>query len=266
MPKILIVSADFNFATLLEARLLMEDHRVSIAGDGVLGFEKARELEPQVIILDAALPKMSGYQLIEKLKIPGGSLRHIPIIVVADRARMEYLFRDADIFHFCSKPVIPALFLKQIAEAVKYFKTPSIPEKETGKGSPHVLLAGVQEFVMGKLKKFLEEKGFTVDIGWGEEDLVQKAVRMKPAYIFVQYWEVTSILDAPQIIRKLIQQNVPQSSAVFVFCARNILQDAIFQLPVVKVIAFRESRDLLEEVERVLKTGQANHSGRKPTQ
>lgn len=261
MPKILIVSDDFIFVTLLEARLLMNGYEVFIARDGVLGLKMARELGPQLIVLDAALPKMSGYRLVEKLKNPEDTLRRIPIIVVADRAPVEYLFREADVFHFCSKPVIPAQFLKQVAAAVQSAQAPKIFEKkvpERSEGKSHVLLAGVQEFIVGKLKNFFEQKEFVVDIGWNEDDLVQKVVRIKPDYVFVQFWEELSILNTPGIVKKLMQSPSLRSVRVFVFCAENVYRDAMSQMPQARLIAFSESEDLLTGVERVLKPGSAS--------
>ena len=265
MPKILIVSSDFNFATLLEARLLMNGYEVFTAGDGVLGLKRAQELELQLIILDAALPKMSGYRLVEKLKDPEGVLRRIPIIVVADRAPVEYLFRGADIFHFCSKPVIPAQFLRQVAAAVQGSHTPGSSEGKTPEnieGKSRVLLAGVQEFVVGKLKNFFEQKGFVVDIGWDEDDLVQKVVRIRPDYVFVQFWEDASVLNTPGIIRMMTQYPSLRSTPFFVFCAENVYRDAMSLMPRTRLISFRESEDLLTGVERVLGAGPASAGGR----
>lgn len=261
MEKILVVSADFNFSTLLEARLQMDGYQVFLAGDGVLGFQKAREWEPKLIILDAALPKMSGYQLVERLKTPGDPLRSIPIIVVADRARMQHLFQDADIFYFCSKPIIPALFLKQVAEAVKSVGISRQAPLKNLSGGKRVLLMGVQEFIIAKMKKFFEQKEFVVDIGWDGDDLIQKAVKLKPDYIFIQFWEEVSILDTPKIVKRLKRHEELRLVPVFAFCSRNVVRDAVFLLPSTKVIGFYESRDLLLEVERVLAEGRTSVPG-----
>ncbi len=266
MPKILIVSADFNFATLLEARLLMEDHEVALAEDGVLGFEKAREWAPRLIILDAALPKMSGYQLVEKLKTPGEVLRPIPIMVVADRARMQYLFRDEDIFCFCVKPVIPAQFLSQVDAAMKSSKVPAGftgKAVENSRAEPRILLAGVQEFMLAKMQKFFEQKNFVVEIGWDENDVVRKAEQMKPDHIFLQYWEEMNLLNTPRILKKLAQHARIRSIPVVVFCSEGVSRDAALLMPGIEVLSFHTSQDLLEKVERSLGSGMDSQEGRR---
>ena len=245
----------------------MADHQVVIAGDGVLGFQKAKDVAPELIILDAALPKMSGHQLIEKLKTPGEPLRTIPVIVVADRPRMEHLFRDEDIFYFCVKPVIPAQFLDRVVAAVKNSQTTAAfagKVTEKPRRGPCILLAGVQEFIVAKMKKFLEQKGFLVEIAWDEADIMRKADLLRPDRIFVQFWEDMSTLNTPRILEKLKKKEDLKSVPVVAFCGANVLRDAMMCMPQVKVISFNESRDLLEKIEGLLGAAQTSRDERKP--
>ncbi len=267
MSKILIVTSDFSFSSLLEARLLMEDHQVSIAGDGILGLQMAKDLKPNVIVLDAAIPKMSGYKLVEILKAPGEALRDIPVIVVTDRAIMGHMFRITDVFHFSSKPVNPVQFLKQVEAAARY--VPHSADSSEGEFSQipmapsRVLLAGVQRYIINKMKHFFEEKGSVAEAAWDESEVVPLALQMKPDFIFLQFGQSISEFNSSKIMSELMQKNAIQASHVFSFCPTHQVREAEFLLSPARAIGFVESRDLLLEIEERLR--KAARHGKTPS-
>ena len=57
-------------------------YRVLVAADGDEGLRLAREKIPDVIVLDMMLPKLSGEQLIQRLKADPNTMQ-IPIIVLS---------------------------------------------------------------------------------------------------------------------------------------------------------------------------------------
>lgn len=231
----------------------MEDHQVSIAEDGILGLQMARDLKPSVIVLDAAIPKMSGYKLVENLKAPGEPLRDIPVIVVTDRAIMGHMFRITDVFHFSSKPVNPVQFLKQVEAAARYVPLP--PGSSEGEISQsvmapsRVLLAGVQRYIINKMKNFFEEKGSVAEATWDENEVVALALQMKPDFIFLQFGQSISEFNSSKIMVELMQKNAIRASHVFSFCPTYKVREAEFLLSPAKAIGFVESRDLLIEIE-----------------
>ena len=83
MPKILLVEDDPNIAFGLEKDLQLEGYETELATDGEAGVRKAREWNPDLIILDVMLPKKDGYQVCREL-------RHhrvdVPIIMLTARS------------------------------------------------------------------------------------------------------------------------------------------------------------------------------------
>ena len=69
MPrKVLIVEDDKNIADLLRIYLEKEQMECEIAGDGVTGVEKFRQMQPDLVLLDIMLPGMDGWAVCRKIR------------------------------------------------------------------------------------------------------------------------------------------------------------------------------------------------------
>lgn len=69
LTKILIIEDNEGAAKLLSKMLLhFWNHKVEMAFDGVSGVEKAIEMRPDLIICDIGLPRLSGYDVVKKLR------------------------------------------------------------------------------------------------------------------------------------------------------------------------------------------------------
>src|SRR5881275_440576 len=83
--NILIIEDETDVADLLSLNLRKAGFRVSTAGDGASGLQKARDDRPDFIVLDLMLPKMSGLEVCKVLK-GDSATRHIPILMLTARA------------------------------------------------------------------------------------------------------------------------------------------------------------------------------------
>jgi len=68
MSHILIIEDDIKIAKLLMDDLELEGYKVSAAKDGLEGLEMARTKNPDLVLLDVMLPKMSGYDVCRTLR------------------------------------------------------------------------------------------------------------------------------------------------------------------------------------------------------
>ena len=59
-PLILVVDDVPDNVEILQMRLESQGYEVATAGDGVEALEKARELVPDLVLLDIMMPKMDG--------------------------------------------------------------------------------------------------------------------------------------------------------------------------------------------------------------
>ena len=86
-PLLLIADDNADMRAYL-ARLLQGQYRVVLVKDGLEGLEQARTFQPDLIITDAMMPRMSGYELVKAIRADN-SLRSIPVIMLTARAGSE---------------------------------------------------------------------------------------------------------------------------------------------------------------------------------
>ena len=84
--RILVVDDEPDLIRVLEFGLKASGYTVEVASDGQEGLKKAREIKPDVILLDLMLPKLDGYKVCRLLKFDD-RFKHIPIIILSARTQ-----------------------------------------------------------------------------------------------------------------------------------------------------------------------------------
>jgi two-component system cell cycle response regulator DivK len=118
-PKTVLVVEDDPWIRSLMADLLAgEGYTVVQAPDGKQGLEMANQRDPDVILLDLAMPEISGLDVLHELKTSNPT-RDIPVIVVSAYAMlmMGSDARRAD--GVIQKPFDLADLLAQVQQAVE---------------------------------------------------------------------------------------------------------------------------------------------------
>ena len=86
--RVLIVDDEPDIVELIEFNLKLENIECITAYDGEEGLSKAKEENPDLIVLDIMLPKINGYKIARLLKFDE-SYRHIPIIMLTARTQQS---------------------------------------------------------------------------------------------------------------------------------------------------------------------------------
>jgi len=117
-----ILIADDNQANceLLEAYLAKMDCETEIAVDGQEAFDKAVSFKPDLILLDVMMPKLSGFEVCQKIKADP-DLAGIMVLMVTALNELGDIERavDAGTNDFLSKPVNRIEFLKRVENLLK---------------------------------------------------------------------------------------------------------------------------------------------------
>ena len=100
--RILIVDDEMDLLTVLKFGLEAEGYEVVTASDGEQGLAAARQLIPDLMVLDLMLPRMDGYKVCRALKFDE-RYKRIPIFILSARSgdtdRRLALELGADEFH-----------------------------------------------------------------------------------------------------------------------------------------------------------------------
>ncbi len=117
--KILIIEDDPDLRLILRAQLEMSNYEVSVAEDGKAGFERAKEVLPDVILLDLMMPVMDGFQVLKRVKSID-ALAEIPVIILTashdDHHRKKGLSHYAA--HYLTKPYTLEALKEILAEVL----------------------------------------------------------------------------------------------------------------------------------------------------
>ncbi|MEM6851402.1 MAG: phosphate regulon transcriptional regulator PhoB [Pseudomonadota bacterium] len=94
-PEILVVEDEAPLATLLEYNLAKEGFDISLATDGEEGLLKIEESEPDLVVLDWMLPKVSGIEVCRRLR-SRSETRNVPVIMLTARSEEADRVRGLD--------------------------------------------------------------------------------------------------------------------------------------------------------------------------
>ena len=108
MANILLVEDSKIYRKIVEEELEKMGHSCTSAADGLEGLKMAKEMEPDLILLDVMLPSMNGFKICRLLKFDK-KYKKIPIIMLTTRDEQKDketgLATGADVY--MSKPFEP---------------------------------------------------------------------------------------------------------------------------------------------------------------
>jgi len=104
--KILIADDNHQNCELLDAYLAPEGYHIDMVYDGQQTLDFVAKSQPDLILLDIMMPKLSGYEVCQQLK-ENKQTRDIPIVMVTALAEMGDIERavNAGADDFLTKPV-----------------------------------------------------------------------------------------------------------------------------------------------------------------
>src|SRR5919199_5890247 len=119
-PLILAVDDTPENLEILRVRLEAQGYEVAEAADGDEGLAKARELKPDLVLLDIMMPKRDGISVVRELK-QDPDLRAIPVILVTAKADIKDVVEglDAGGDDYLSKPFEHSALLARVRSMLR---------------------------------------------------------------------------------------------------------------------------------------------------
>jgi diguanylate cyclase (GGDEF)-like protein len=131
--RILIAEDELNLREVLRLQLGAAGFEVIEAPDGETALERARELQPDLVLLDVMMPRLDGFEVCRRLRASYRT-RHIPIIMLTAKTevddRLEGLQGGAN--DYLTKPWDSRELQARVRNALEWSKTQRSANPLTG--------------------------------------------------------------------------------------------------------------------------------------
>ena len=116
MARILVVEDDADIRELIGFKLGLDGHEVHTEADGEAGLAAARDLSPDLVLLDWMMPRMTGVEVCQALRAEPGTAS-LPIIMLTAKAQEADLQRgfSSGADDYLTKPFSPPELASRVA-------------------------------------------------------------------------------------------------------------------------------------------------------
>ncbi|HDN79851.1 MAG: two-component system response regulator [Chloroflexi bacterium] len=124
MAKILVAEDERDILELITFSLELGGFEVIQAMDGLEALEKAIVEKPDLVLLDIRMPKLTGYEVCEKLK-ESEVTRDIPVVFISAKGQEMEIKQglEAGAVDYVVKPFAPDELIRKMQEIIdKYSK------------------------------------------------------------------------------------------------------------------------------------------------
>jgi two-component system cell cycle response regulator DivK len=119
-PLILVVDDNLDAREMYAMYLEYEGFRVIQAENGLEAIEKTRAASPSLVLMDASMPQMDGWDAVRLLKADPAT-RAIPLLMLTGHAYEEHRQKAIDVGAdgFLAKPVLPDDLAREVRRVLQ---------------------------------------------------------------------------------------------------------------------------------------------------
>lgn len=172
--KVLIADDEPDILEILKYNLEKEGYQVSTARDGNEALDKARQYKPHLIVLDMMMPKKSGMEVLELLRLQPAFRDTLIMFLTAlndETTQLKGFSTGAD--DYVSKPVSTSVFVSKVNALFRRVK-----KTESNKIIVDDLIIDPEKFI-------IEYKGKTITLAKKEFELLYLLAK-KPGRVFLR--------------------------------------------------------------------------------
>ncbi len=182
---ILVIEDEEDILALVHYNLSREGFRVSCAQSGEEGLKAARELAPDLIVLDLMLPGMDGLEVCRVLKREGATSQ-IPLVMLTARGEEHDIVTGLELGadDYVTKPFSPKVLLSRLKAVLRRRERESAPEESEP--------VRIGEITIHPGRNEVLVDGEPVDLTFTEFRVLQ-LLAGRPGWVFTRYQIVNAV-------------------------------------------------------------------------
>lgn len=122
MKRVLVIDDEADVLQIVRAMLVTRNFDVSLADGGDEGLRLASELKPDLIICDLMMPRVSGLEVLKRLR-RDAALRTIPIIIISalgdEKRPPEFWTKTLGVADYIQKPFDPLELIGKVESVLR---------------------------------------------------------------------------------------------------------------------------------------------------
>ncbi|KXK22736.1 MAG: putative two-component response regulator receiver protein [Chloroflexi bacterium OLB15] len=131
MARILVAEDERDIRELINFTLLFAGHTVTLAANGAEAVEKVTDANPELIMMDVRMPRMTGYEACKAIK-EMEAYKNIPVVFLTAKGQDEEVQNGIEVgaTAYIIKPFSPDELTRKIGDILK--KASADQQKTTG--------------------------------------------------------------------------------------------------------------------------------------
>jgi DNA-binding response OmpR family regulator len=230
--KILIIEDEESLVELLQDKLTKEGYDVATALDGEKGYSKISAFSPDLILLDIVMPKMDGYEVLEKMN---KEKVKIPVIIISNSGQpveIEKTTKLGAVDHLIKTEFSAADVLAKVRKCMhqdgstnnKAADVPQ-PKENTNVKKLNIKVSLVEDdpFLREICSKKLAKEGYTVYEAIDGQQALDTINKVKPDIVLLDI--ILPAIDGFQVLHEIRASSDTAISKVPVIMLSNLGQD-----------------------------------------
>ncbi len=246
--KILIMEDEKILQDLLKKKLEKEGHDVLAVDDGEEGLKVIGDYMPDLLLLDIMMPKVDGFEVLEKIK-KDEILSSIPVIIISNSGQPVEIKRAISLG--IADYIVKVDFDPDevIGKVKKFFADPNyaqtkknsdvadvnkkeeeeeevigeeVIEKEENKTGARVLLVEDDDFLRKICRTKMEREGFNVSVAINGKEALKKIIEGDPQIVLLDI--ILPIMDGFEVLKRVKED--PSKSSVPIIMLTNLGQES----------------------------------------
>ena len=227
--KILLIEDEQVLSDVLVAKLKKEGYETNVAYEGEDGYKKIGEWKPDLILLDIVLPKMNGYEILEKMQVDANKT---PVIIISNSGQpveIERTKKLGAVDYLVKTQFDPAEVILKVNGYLNKDGgvTPPPPvaaEEEAGlKKNIKVLLVEDDKFLRDICGTKLIKEGFDIVEAIDGQEVIQVLEKEKPQIILLDI--VLPSVNGFEILAQIRSHANPEIAKIPVLMLSNLGQE-----------------------------------------